>query len=185
MSKPESSLSGSRVDWRHAPSQVALCVIFLFFLSLAPRDGQKEVRQMAAPPRLRKAVGCLVAADYVQKYGLKPIGLRVGEPAWVRYGIGSIPGIGGTPGLWNIVVYSKDGRRGILLFADPNHGDGFEALLNRYHLVKHASRWVASGGQGGFRLYEAVGRYVTVLSRRPRYRVKLLAGSSGCTQEER
>ncbi len=184
MSKLGNPLGGSPGDWRRVPSRAALCVIFLLLSSLGLRGGQNKARRMAAPPRLRKAIGCLVAADYVQQYGLKPIGLRVGDLAWVRYGIGSIPEIGGTPGLWNIIVYSQNAQRGALLFADPNRQGGFEAIRNGYNLVKHHSHWTASGGQGGFRLYEAVGRYVTALSAHSRYRVRLLPGNSECTQEQ-
>jgi hypothetical protein len=184
MSKPGNLPSSSTVDWRRVPSQVALCVIFLLFLSLGQLGGQNKAQRMAAPPRLQKAIGCLVAADYIQQYGLKPTGIRVGDLVWVRYGIGSIPGIGGTPGLWNIIIYSQNGQRATLLFADPNHRAGFEAIRNGYNLVKHGSRWAASGGEGGFRDYEAVGRYATVLSRRSRYRVRLLPGGPECTQQK-
>jgi hypothetical protein len=176
-------LSGEPLVWRRL-LKVALCAAPFLFLSLNLRGGQNRARRTVAPLRLRTAIGCLVEADYVRHYDLEPNGLKVGELVWVRYGVGSIPGIGGTPGLWNIVVYSGNGQRGILLFAGPNQRGGFEAVRNGYDLVRHRSLWIASGGQGGFRLYEAVGRYVTHLSRQPRYRVRLRPGNSECTQEQ-
>ena len=46
----------------------------------------------------------------------------------------------------------------MLLFADPNKQGGFEAILNAYRLHKHGSRWSADYGNGGYVLYEAIGR---------------------------
>lgn len=184
MSKLEHRLGSPTVDWQRAALQVALCAIPLLLLSLSLWGRQNKARRVAVPPRLQKAIGCLAVADYIQQFGLKPIGLKIGDLVWVQYEIGSIPGIGGTPRLWNVAIYSQSGRRGTLLFAYPNQQGGFEAVRNGYDLVKDDSHWVASGGQGGSRLYEAVGRYVTALSRRPRYRVKLLPGGSECTREQ-
>ena len=179
MSRLEHRLNGPQ--W--ATLRVALCVVPLLLLPLALSGRQEKARRMAIPPRLQKAIRCLVAADYIQQYGLKPIGLRAGDFAWVRYEIAPIPGMWSTPG-WNIVVYSRGGGRGTLLFVSPNHGGGFEAVRNGYDLVKHDSRWTASGGEGGPGDYDAIGRYVTALSRRARYRVKLVPGGPDCTQEK-
>lgn len=132
------------------------------------------------PPRLKEAIGCLVAADFIRKYGLKYVGLKVGDWVWVRYRIGSIPGIGGTSGVFNIIFYSSSGKRGILLFAIPNHRKGFDAIYNGYHLHRHGSTWTAGYGNGGFHLYEDVSRFVTKLSRAPRYRILLKVGGQEC-----
>ncbi len=165
----------------------AFSIVCLIALSLAPAalyGRQRQDRRTAVPPRLTKAVGCLVAADYVRRYDLRWIGLKVGDIGWVRYRIGSIPGIGGTPGLWHVIVYSRDSQRGVLLLADPNRRGGFVAIRNGYRLTKRNSRWSASYGNGGFRDYEAIGRYVTALSRLPRYRVPLVPGGSECTLDK-
>lgn len=183
MSRIVNRRRGLTVVRQLATSQVALCIISLLLLSLSLWGQQKKTLRAAVRPQLQKAIGCLVAADYIQQYALKPIGLKIGDSVWVRYEIAPIPGMWRTPG-WNIVVYAQSGYRGTLLFVDPNHLDGFEAIRNGYNLVKHNSRWTASGGEGGSGDYEAIGRYVTALSRRPRYRVKLLPGGSECTREQ-
>jgi hypothetical protein len=175
------SRSDAKLDWRRV-SQVALCVLVLFFF-IGVREGQSKSHREVVPAKLQKAIGCLVAADYIRDSGLKPIGLRVGDFAWVRYEIAPIAGMWRTPG-WNIAVYSQNGRRGTLLFVDPNHRGGFQAIRNGYNLAEQGSRWTADGGQGGVHDYEAIGRYVTRLSRRPRYRVRLLPGGPDCTQEQ-
>lgn len=137
-----------------------------------------------APLRLKEAVSCLVAAGYIRKYGLPYVGLKVGEWAWVRYSVGSIPGIGDTPGVFNVVLYSRDRNRGILLFADLGDKDSFLAVYNGYHLYRHGSSWSADYGNGGFHLYEAVGKFVTTLSRSsPLYRILLTPGGRRCSTE--
>lgn len=144
-----------------------------------------ESKRTLAPSRLRKAVACLVAADFVRQDDLKYLGLKVNDWAWVRLRIGSIPGIGDTPGTFNVVMYSSDPRKGMLLFANPNDRGGFEAILNAYHLYKHGSSWTADYGNGGYVTYEAIGRFVTTLSHDTRYRVHLLPGGAECTEDSK
>lgn len=134
-----------------------------------------------APARLRQAVECLVAAEYVRDYGLKPLKLKVGDWAWVRFHVGSIEGLWRTPDEYYIVVYAHAGRRGELLMADPNSQGGFLALRNGYRLTKHGSQWDADEGQGGYMDYEAIGRYISVLEHQPRYWVHLISGHDRCS----
>lgn len=183
MAKLRTALRRLRDDWQRVSTLVTVCLLPLMLFSQSLWAQQPKVRNAVAPVQLRRAVGCLVAADYVQQYGLKTIGLRVGDTVWIRYGIGSIPGIGGTPGVWNIVIYSRSGRRGTLLFADPNSKGGFEAIRNGYDLRKQDSHWSASNGEGGFYDYRAIGRYATVLSHEPRYHVTLAPGGPECTRD--
>lgn len=135
------------------------------------------------PPRLKGAVGCLVKADFVRRYDLNYLGLKVGDWTWVRYQVGSIPEIGDTPGVFNIVVYSPDGRNGMLLFADPDENGGFNAIMNAYRLHRHGSKWSADYGNGGYVMYEAVGKFVTELSHSSRYRIQLAPGGNECNAE--
>ena len=141
-------------------------------------------RAHTVPVRLKEAVGCLIAADYIRRYALPFVDLKVGEWAWVRYAVGSLPGIGDTPGIFNVVFYSPAGNRGMLLFADPRDRDSFLAIYNGYHLRRHGASWTADYGNGGFHLYQAVGRFVTKLSRRPLYRVLLTPGGRRCRTEK-
>jgi hypothetical protein len=179
--------NGKRVSGFASPERrqawcLALCLLILSIAPLgAARQGKAGTE--AAPKRLQTAVGCLVAARFVQQDDLTYLGLKVGDWAWARYRIGSLPGMEPTPGLFNVVLYSADGRSGMLLFADPNKQGGFEVILNAYRLHKHGSRWSADYGNGGYVLYEAIGRDVTALSSRPRYRVRLSPGGSECTQD--
>ena len=99
--------------------------------------------------RRKVAVGCLVNADLVRQYDLNYLGLKVGDRAWVRYRVGSIPEIGNTHGVFNIVVDLPDGRSGVPLFAAPDETVGFNAIVNVYRLHRRGSKWNADYGNGG------------------------------------
>jgi len=154
-----------------------LAILLLFSLPVGALARGK------APKQLQKAIGCLVAAPFVQEYGLKPVKLKVGDWAWARYYVGSIPGISDTSGEFYIAVYAADGVHGELLLAIPNNRGGFDAVRNGYYLTKDGSHWTADEGNGGYMLYEAMGRFATHLARRPRYRLHLIPGDSGCTSD--
>lgn len=169
-------------DWRRIVG-FAFCALMLSMLPASAAHRSGKTSTAGAPKRLQAAVGCLVAAPFVQQYDLRYLGLKVGGWAWARYRVGSLPGMDPTPGLFNVVLYSGDGQRGMLLFADPNKQGGFQAIRNAYRLHRRGSRWSADYGNGGYVLYEAVGKDVTALASRPRYRVHLVAGGAECTQD--
>lgn len=169
---------------------VSLVVMVFLFAALClqpfPTGAQAaKTERRKVPPRLKVAVGCLVKADFVRRYDLSYLGLRLGDWAWVRYRIGSIPEIGGTPGVFNIVAYSPDGRKGMLLFAEPRENGGFDAIVNAYRLHRHGSEWSADYGNGGYVMYEVIGKFVTELSHRPRYSIQLAPGGNECKAEGR
>ena len=155
-------------------------VVVLCLLPARRRAQAAKTEKGKAPTRLKQAVGCLVRADFVRRYDLSYLGLKVGNWAWARYRVGSIPGVGNTPGVFNIVVYSPGGGRGLLLFADPAGSGGFNAVLNAYHLHRRGSKWSADYGSGGYVMYRAIGRFVTEMSHLPRYRVRLVPGGGHC-----
>ena len=168
---------------QHSMSLVIMASLIVMLCLLPAWTAVQAARTDKVPPRLKGAVGCLVKARFVQEYDLSYLGLKVGDWAWVRYEVGSIPEVGDTPGVFNIVVYSPDGRRGMLLFADPDEGGGFNAIVNAYHLHRHGSKWSADYGNGGYVMYEAIGKFVTELSHRPRYRIRLTPGGNECKSE--
>ncbi len=168
----------------HRVSLLAMALIVVVCLLPACSSAQAtETENGKVPPRLKGALGCLVKADFVRQYDLNYLGLKVGDWAWVRYQVGSIPEIGDTPGVFNVVVYSPDGRSGMLLFADPDGNGGFEAIVNAYRLHRHGSKWNADYGNGGYVMYEAIGKFVTELSYRSRYRIQLAPGGNECKVE--
>lgn len=164
-------------------ARLVLCLVLLIAVqfAIAQQVGRTSIRN--APKQLQKAIQCLVAAPFVQEYGLKPLKLKVGDWAWARYYVGSIPGVGDTPREFYVAVYAADGVHGELLLADPNNQGGFYAVRNGYSLTKDGSHWTADEGNGGYELYEAMGRFATRLTLRPRYRVHLIPGDSGCTSD--
>ena len=157
---------------------VTLCLLPAWTGVQAAKTEKEKV-----PPHLKGAVGCLIKADFVRRYDLTYLGLKVGDWGWVRYQVGSISEIGDAPGVFNIVVYSPDGRKGMLLFADPDKNGSFNAIVNAYRLHRHGSKWSADYGSGGYVMYEAVGKFVTELSRRSRYRIQLAPGGNECRAE--
>lgn len=167
----------------HRMSPVLMASLIVMLCFLPAWTGVQAAETEKVPPRLKGAVGCLAKATFVQQYDLSYLGLKVGDWAWVRYEVGSIPEVGGTPGVFNIVVYSPDGRKGMLLFADPDESGGFNAIMNAYHLHRHGSKWSADYGNGGYVMYQAIGKFVTELSHRPRYRIQLALGGNECKAE--
>lgn len=166
-----------------SPLVMASLIAMLCFLPAWTGVQAAKTEKGKVPPRLKGAVGCLVKADFVRQYDLNYLGLKVGDWAWVRYEVGSIPEIGGTPRVFNIVVYSPDGMKGMLLFADPDESGGFNAIVNAYHLHRHGSKWSADYGNGGYVMYEAIGKFVTELSHRSLYRIRLAPGGNECKAE--
>jgi hypothetical protein len=174
---------------RCSPNQRCVSPLFRAFLfatlCLLPAWTAVQAAKIGGdvPPRLKKAVGCLVKADFVRRYDLDYLRLKVGDWTWVRYQVGSIPEIGDTPGAFNIVVYSPDGRNGMLLFAEPDANGGFNAIVNAYRLHRYGSKWSADYGNGGYVVYEAIGKFVTELSHRSRYRIQIAPGGNECKAE--
>lgn len=171
-------------QWSVSPLAMAFLFAMLCLLPAWTGVQAAQTERGNVPSRLKKAVGCLIKADFVQRYDLKYLGLTVGDWAWVRYQVGSIPEIGDTPGAFNIVVYSPDGSNGMLLFAEPNENGGFNAIVNGYRLHRHGSKWSADYGNGGYVMYEAIGKFVTDLSHRSRYRIQLAPGGNECNAED-
>lgn len=164
-------------------SRLALCFALLIAVQFAVAQKVDSTPTERVPKQLQKAVGCLVAAPFVQEYGLKPVKLKVGNWAWIRYHVGSIPGLPKTPGEFYVAVYSADGAHGELLLAIPNKRGGFDAVRNGYYLTKDGSHWTADEGSGGYVVYDAIGRFATHLAQQPRYHVQLVPGDSECTSE--
>jgi len=128
-------------------------------------------------------MGCFVATDFIRKYDLEPLGLHKGDWAYVRYYIGSIPGMGSTPDEIHVAIYSADEKRGWLLLAVPNSQGGIEVIHNAYRLTKDDSGWTADEGNGGNATYRAMSRFATWLTTQPLYCVRLQPGKAGCTQD--
>jgi hypothetical protein len=137
----------------------------------------KEVQ--SPPPSVRAALGCLVARDYIEP-ALEDLKLRPGRLAWVRYYVGTVPGVEPTPGLYHIAVYSEDGRRGYMLLSFRDRRGKFVAVQDGYRLRKVGSHWNADMGNGGLATYKAMGEFAAKLEKSPRYRVKLTPRREGC-----
>ena len=164
-------------------SWLTLCFMLIIPVQFATAQINDHKSSFRVPKELKQAIGCLVAAHFVKEYGLKPLKLEVGDWAWVRYHVGSIPGLSKTPGEVYVAVYAADGTHGTLLLAVPNHRGGFDAVRNGYYLSRHGSHWTADEGSGGYVVYDAIGRFATRLVRQPRYRVQLVPNDSDCTSD--
>lgn len=164
-------------------SSLVLCFVLLITVQFAVAQKVDSTHTKVVPKQLQKAIGCLVAASFVREYGLKPVKLKVGDWAWVRYHVGSIPGLSKTSGEFYVAVYDADDTQGELLLAVPDKRGGFDAVRNGYRLTKDGSSWTADEGSGGYVVYDAMGRFATHLAQQPRYHVQLLPGDSECTSE--
>ncbi len=154
----------------------ALLLLALLF-STASAEGQMKRTEIDS------VLGCLVGQDWIHE-DLKELGLKQGDTATVRYGLGAIPGTSpANPESVNIVVYSPDSRRAWLLLARRERGD-VVALRNAYRLTRTHSGWTASEGNGGLATYKAVARYVTSLSKRTALKLRLTVGGGSCRAED-
>jgi hypothetical protein len=155
-----------------------MILLSLLLLAKAPL-GAEETKDAQSPPgSVATALGCLVARDYVRPL-LADLKLAPGRFAWVRYYIGTVPGMQPTPGEFYIAVYSEDGLHGWLLLSF-REGGRFVAVRNGYRLTKVGSRWNADEGNGGMWTYRVMGQFATKLEKSPRYRVKLTPRTKGC-----
>jgi len=142
--------------------------------------GGGESKDTSSPPdSVTTALGCLVARDFIRP-ALEDLKLAPGRSPWVRYHIGTVPGVQPTPGEFQIVVYSEDGLHGYLFLSFRDGHGKFVAVQDGYRLTKVGSHWDADMGNGGMWVYKAVGEFVTKLEKSPRYRVKLAPRSEGC-----
>lgn len=166
------------------PMLLVGAVLFCCLVSSVAAHRSAHLATVApAPKRLKIALSCLFAAQFMRQYNFTPLGFKEGDWIWVRYHVGTIPGIEATPRAYNIVIYSRDDKSGFVLDAEPNSLDGFTATRNDYSLRKKRKLWYVIEGEGGFRDYEAVERLVNRLSSQPRYRVQLLPGGKECDSD--
>jgi hypothetical protein len=162
-------------------------VTAVLFCSISPNlfaSTTKHIEAVSAPERLQMAVSCLFSAKWMRDYFFSSFGgFKEGNWIWVRYQVGAIPGDVPVPGVYYVMVYSRDGRHGFLLETPPNSLGGFTATANDYTLEKTHGRWHVLEGEGGFRDYQVVERWVNHISGQPRYRVQLLPGGKECDSD--
>lgn len=160
-----------------------MILISLLLIGRAAPAAEEAKGKQTPPPSVTTALGCLVARDYI-KPALEDLKLHPGRLAWVRYYIGTVPGVEPTPGLIHIAVYSEDGLHGYLLCAYRDRHGKFVTVQDGYRLKKVASHWNADMGNGGMWVYKAVGEFVTKLEQSPPYRVKLAPRTEGCASPD-
>jgi len=132
-----------------------------------PSNGSKPVQAI---------IGCLAAKGFVLR-DLDQIGLKLGDPVWIRLYIGSIPGMMPTPDQYYVAVYSKDETEAWLLMADRDSSGSVVPIRNAYRLKKNGVHWVADEGNGGLATYKVMSRFATRLFQSHRYRAKLVTGN--------
>jgi hypothetical protein len=155
-------------------------ILLSSFLLARPVPSGGESKDVgSAPKSVTTALGCLVARDFTRPV-LEDLKLAPGRFAWVRYYIGTVPGMEPTPGEFYIAVYSEDGLHGWLLLSFRDPEGRFIAVRNGYRLTKVGSHWNADEGNGGMWTYRVMGQFATELEKSPRYRVKLAPRSQGC-----
>jgi hypothetical protein len=132
------------------------------------------------PPRLvMSALDCVVSIDFNQR-DLAEIGLRPGDLAWLRFHIGSIPGMEPSPGEYQIFIYNNDQSRGLILLALPSRTGAMYPLRNGYRLTRLGVSWNADEGNGGLATYAAMSGFATKVFQSRRYRVRLKPTKQSC-----
>lgn len=121
------------------------------------------------PVNVLNALTCLLKNRwYEDSLGLSPTGSIP-----LRYTVGQIPGTSGEEYAkkLSIVIYSKDRKRAVLLFATNSDKNKVLVISNSYDLVKGTQGWSAGEGQGGLGTYIAVGEFVDGLEKLPVYTI--------------
>jgi hypothetical protein len=143
----------------------------------------KALKSAEAISTLSKGISCLVSQDWI-KDELRDLGLRVGDTAKVAYQTGSIPGISPeAPDTTNVLLFSRHGNRGWLVFFRTSPNGSIAALGNAYRVRREGREWVASEGNGGIGTYKAMGDLATDLAKHSPLEVKLKPVSNGCRSE--
>jgi hypothetical protein len=138
---------------RLSTNTVCRTILLSLFLLAWPVLGGGESKDVgSAPDSVTTALGCLVARDFIRPV-LVDLKLTPGRFAWIRYYIGTIPGMEPTPGEFYIAVYSEDGFHGWLLLSFRDPKGKFIAVRNGYRLTKVGSHWNADEGNGGMWTY--------------------------------
>lgn len=167
-----------RENAHHRLVNCAFTLVFAVLLS-APTacsalDTSTHAGDQASQKYLQRAVSCLVGDRPFQDYALKLDKLRLGDWALAKYHMGSVVDRSYKGRIYNVVLYSSDMKRSIMGSVIPKANGDFEAVQNGYLLVNHSGKWDVQEGNGGYRDYETVGRFVTSLSRVPFNRVRIV-----------
>jgi len=160
---------------------VVLSLSWLYLQIIPLNCNAGEHKQL--PHKVRTALGCILAANYLRA-DLTGLGLKIGDSAWVRFHVGSIPGEEPSATEIQVAVYARDGNHGQMWFAEPNSRGGFTAIRNGYRLTMSRGEWFADEGNGGIGTYKVMSRFATTISRYPGYLSVLSPGGSECTQDQ-
>ena len=134
----------------------------------------------SAPPQTSRVaelsfiVGCFASQEFAREAILE-LGLKSGETAQVRLGVGPIPGMTrGSTDRVQVIFYAVDGKRAWLGLADSSPGGKVTVWPNGYRLSRESDgRWSAGEGHGGIATYVAVGKYADGLDRQPAVKVPI------------
>lgn len=132
---------------------------------------------------LQRAVWCLAGDKLFRDYGLKFVDLKLGDWALAKFYMGSIIDRSYKGRIYNVVLYSKDMERSVLGSVVPNSKGDFDVVENGYLLKKHGEKWDVEEGNGGYRDYEMVGKFVTSISHKPFSRVHIVSRPKACSTD--
>lgn len=152
-------------------SRFVASVVFSFVVcgcALSQADSHAR-SESQLPVNVLNALTCLLKNRwYESSLGLSPTGSIP-----LRYTVGQIAETSGEEYAkkLNIVIYSKDRKRAVLLFATNSNKNKVLVISNSYNLVKATQGWSAGEGQGGLGTYIAVGKFVDGLEKLPMYTI--------------
>lgn len=130
---------------------------------------------------LQRAVSCMVSSNRFQVYALTFVNLRLGDLAAAKLYSGSIVDKSYNGKIYNILLYSKNGKRLVVWGIIPDKNDNLEITQTGYLLAKHGDAWHVEEGNGGYRDYEAIEKFATSLSHKPYRLVRVVSQSNACT----
>lgn len=161
-----------------------LCAVLVFLCGPLPAcASQSNAHHYADSEYLQRMVYCLVSQKFVEHYALVFDNLKLGDWALAVYHVGSIVDPTYRSEARHIVIYSRNMQKAVVLTVIPNSDNSLSVARTGYFLTKQGSAWSVEEGEGGYRDYEKVGKFVTHLSSKERYRVQLISHAAACLRK--
>jgi hypothetical protein len=133
---------------------------------------------------VKRAVHCLLSDAYVRNSVLKYVGYRVGDAALVGIHEGSVVDPADKTGVYDVILFSKDDRKSVLLMLDASDKRQLKSIPNGYLLRKGGDGWSVDEGEGGYVDYATVASFVTQFKKEDIYSVSLSVNAAECQSAE-
>jgi hypothetical protein len=129
---------------------------------------------------VRRAMHCLLSDEYVRTSVLKYVGHKLGDVASVGIQEGSVVDPTDKTDVYNVLLFSSDGMKSVLLMVDASDNRQLKPIPNGYLLSRQDDSWSVDEGEGGYVDYAAVAKFVTQFKKNDVHSVSLYPNVAEC-----